>query len=324
MKNVYRLFLAVALSSAALAVPQRINYQGFLTDSAGIPLDTTVAVAFQLFDAPTEGAVVWNEVHPNITVNNGLFSAQLGTYMPLLDVFASDVWLGISIGNNAEMTPRRQIISVPHAYRVGTVDGAYGGTILNKLNVGEGNTNAGDFAMVAGQWNSSDGDHAVVGGGSNNRALGVYSVVAGGGGSTAADSNLALADWSTVGGGRAQAASGRFSTVSGGESNIADGWWSTIPGGYGNLALGQYSFAAGRQATTFYDGTLVWGSSSTGALTYASDDHTVTFRCENGAHFYTHPSATNIGVVLPAGTGAWSSLSDSTDSMFASSSMLRS
>jgi hypothetical protein len=45
--------LAFVLSTvAAFAIPQQINYQGSLTDTDGTPLDTTVSIAFTIFDAP--------------------------------------------------------------------------------------------------------------------------------------------------------------------------------------------------------------------------------------------------------------------------------
>jgi hypothetical protein len=40
------MFISVSVSAA---VPQLINYQGRLTNNVGVPLDTTVALIFQIY-----------------------------------------------------------------------------------------------------------------------------------------------------------------------------------------------------------------------------------------------------------------------------------
>jgi len=111
-------------------------------------------MTFTIYDALTGGTNLWTETHPVITVTDGLFQVQLGSITTLNDLFSANRWLGITVGNNTEMTPRQQVVSVAHAYRVGTVDGASGGTVTSdvvihdRLNVGSGNSNDGSFALV--------------------------------------------------------------------------------------------------------------------------------------------------------------------------------
>ena len=45
----------------------------------------------------------------------------------------TELWLGTTVGADAEMTPRTRIVSVGYSYRVGTVDGARGGAILGDV-----------------------------------------------------------------------------------------------------------------------------------------------------------------------------------------------
>jgi hypothetical protein len=90
----------------------------------------------------------------------------------------------------------------------------------------------------------ASGDYSVVGGGRNNRASGFASTVSGG------DANVASGDYSTVAGGLNNAASGDYSTVMGGEANMATGDSSVILGGLNNLASGDYSAVGGGENNT--------------------------------------------------------------------------
>ncbi|MBI4547124.1 MAG: tail fiber domain-containing protein [Ignavibacteriae bacterium] len=130
---------------------------------------------------------------------------------------------------------------------IGTTNPSYkldvNGTInAGKGSFGSGNINTGTQAFVAG---------------SNNLARGDYSVVSGGGGSSASDSNSALGDYSTVSGGLSNKASGFRSTVGGGDANTASGFRATVPGGHFNAARGDYSFAAGYGARANHDYAVV-------------------------------------------------------------------
>ncbi len=221
----------------AFAVPQQINYQGQLTLTNGSPLDTTVAITFRLYNVVSGGTSLWTETHPSVAVTAGLFQVLLGSVTTLPDSFTANTrWLGVTVGNNTEMTPRRQIATVPYAYRVGTVDGASGGNITsdvsidNRLNVGSGNTNSGSFAIVHGQ---------------NNRAHGNYSAVAGGGGPNASDSNSVFGTSAFIGGGIGNTGYGTYSVIGGGQVNTAGAYGSGVAGGAGNSATGIYSHVGG-------------------------------------------------------------------------------
>lgn len=244
-------FLAILFVTLnAFAIPQLINYQGQLTSPTGTPLDTTVAMTFRLYPVPVGGALSWTESHPSVIVTDGLFNVLLGSVSTLPDQFAVDRWLGITVGNNTEMTPRQRISSVAHAYRVGTVDGASGGTISSdvvisgRINVGSGNTNTGSLAVVHGQ---------------NNKARGDYSVVCGGGGASVLDSNSASGENSAIAGGKQNQATGicssiggglfnsasHFGTVAGGTYNTATNTGAAILGGNSNTASAQYASVGG-------------------------------------------------------------------------------
>ena len=125
----------------------------------------------------------------------------------------AQVWLGITVGNNSETTPRSRIVSVGYSYRVGTVDGASGGTIsgnvniVGKGNIGLNNSNSGLYAFVAGYNDTASGDYSTVSGGYDNTASGSRATVGGG------ISNDATAYTATVGGGYGNGASNTYATV---------------------------------------------------------------------------------------------------------------
>ncbi|MCK4857653.1 MAG: tail fiber domain-containing protein [candidate division Zixibacteria bacterium] len=112
--------LILAAASAMAAVPQMINYQGRLTDSAGVPIDGAQLIKFIIYDDSTDGNELWNSGFQNVTVTGGLFSKQLGAspMPPIPDtVFLDTVrYLGITVGVDPEITPRTKLISVPYAY----------------------------------------------------------------------------------------------------------------------------------------------------------------------------------------------------------------
>ncbi len=125
------LSLAIILSiSPALysqSIPQLINYNGTLTDVNGNPVpDGQYDVAFNIYDAPTGGNVLWTETwNPGTTqvvVTNGNFNAVLGAHNALPSSFFTDnivAYLGITIGTDSEMMPRQRITSVGYAFTAG-------------------------------------------------------------------------------------------------------------------------------------------------------------------------------------------------------------
>ena len=263
-------FFLVAVAVPCWAVPQLVNYQGYMTATDGTPLDSTVTVTFAIYDAESDGTVQWTETHFSVNVSDGLFHVLLGSVTTLPDLFNADRWLGIVVGDDAEMTPRQKVVSVAHAYRVGTVDGASGGTIAgsviitDRLAVGTNhNTDGALSSVTGGSDNIASGANSHVGGGQNNRARGAHSVIGGGGSSVEADSNYTGNDYAVVGGGSANRASGYFSVIAGGARNIASGDRSTVGGGRGNRARGDYSVVAGGGGGTSADTNSASGAYST-------------------------------------------------------------
>lgn len=119
------LFLSAA--SVVAGVPELISYQGRLLDSAGNPVpDGVHSVTFSLYEVPVEGAPFWSETHSTVSVSNGLFSVILGSLTPFSPAATkragSDIWMGITVGSDPEISPRAQLLSVPFAFNADRAD----------------------------------------------------------------------------------------------------------------------------------------------------------------------------------------------------------
>ncbi len=110
-----------------------VNYQGRLADSDGIPLDGTYGMDFSLWDAATDGNLIWPtaepEDHSAVPVSEGLFSVGLGSQtdggIPTT-TWNGDRYLEIIVGGET-LSPRELIRSVPIAGIALTVpDGTIG------------------------------------------------------------------------------------------------------------------------------------------------------------------------------------------------------
>jgi hypothetical protein len=110
---------AVAWSGVGAAtVPQYLTEQGRLFDSTGQPVSGAVTLKFAIYDAPTGGTQKWTEAQ-TITLDSGYFSAELGSVAALpaglFDTATGTLYLGVTVGNDTEISPRQPMLSVPYA-----------------------------------------------------------------------------------------------------------------------------------------------------------------------------------------------------------------
>lgn len=101
------------------AIPKQINYQGILKEGSAL-LDGNYPFTFRIYNDPTGGSALWTESQ-TITVENGLFSAHLGSVTPIAGVPFNRVhFLGITIGTGSELAPRTML--TPSAYSFMSMD----------------------------------------------------------------------------------------------------------------------------------------------------------------------------------------------------------
>ena len=121
--------IAMLTLSAGVAwadeVTSEINYQGRLADSAGGPLSGTYEMTFRLYDVLSGGTVLDTDAH-SVGVENGLFNTEInfdrryfyyfnGSYFNSSYFDGRELWLGITVGTDSEMTPRQELRPVPYA-----------------------------------------------------------------------------------------------------------------------------------------------------------------------------------------------------------------
>ncbi len=111
--------LAIALVAIA-EVPQIIAYQGRLLDAIGDPVaDGPYLIRFRIYDDPSAGSTFWDSGIRQLEAVDGNLSYNLGDTTAIPDnLFAkyANLWLGVQVGADPEMTPRTRLASVGHAY----------------------------------------------------------------------------------------------------------------------------------------------------------------------------------------------------------------
>jgi hypothetical protein len=229
-------------STDQMTIPGLLSYQGKLLDDTGSPVpDSTWPVLFALCAESVGGTPFWIE-NQLVETSDGLFHVLLGQELPIPSVPESgDLFLGMKVGADPEMTPRVRIVSAAYAFLAGRADTA-------------------NYALAGG---GGGGDNAWTRVGSDSVLYTVHSlgIARGGAGnvlygeSTHTHVNLGVACttgtsgqnyfYATVGGGHYNAATGWTATVGGGESNDATGWTATVGGGYRNDAAGSAATVSG-------------------------------------------------------------------------------
>ncbi len=125
--------LLLPLSLFAQA-PSTIGYQSVLTDAVGNPVaDGSQDITFKIYNVSTGGSALWTETQ-TVTTTNGVFSAALGSVSSLTGVsFSQALWLGISVGGGAELSPRIELTGTPYSLIAKAVDAGAAVKSLNTL-----------------------------------------------------------------------------------------------------------------------------------------------------------------------------------------------
>ncbi len=123
-KIIYAAVVTLTLTTLAFAgVPQTINYQGYLKNSAtSTPVSGPVSMTFSLYSSnPPRNNPVWRETQPAVAVANGIYSTRLGSVTPIAAPFDAPYFLGIKVAGDTEMT-LQPLSSVPYAHRAAVAD----------------------------------------------------------------------------------------------------------------------------------------------------------------------------------------------------------
>ncbi len=118
-----------AILGAVTSASSRIlSFQGKLTDSADNPITNATDILFSIYNDQnsSETAFLWQEANSIKPDSDGLFSVLLGKNTPLPDNLFSQnpqLFLGITIGNGPELSPRQQLATVSFANNAEALQG---------------------------------------------------------------------------------------------------------------------------------------------------------------------------------------------------------
>lgn len=115
-------FTEKTIASPNASIPNKISYQGILTNSSGAPVaDGSYDIKFELFNVVSGGAALWSETQTAVPVSNGTFSVLLGSATPLIGIFYQPLWVEITvvsgpgIGSPVVFSPRTELASAAYA-----------------------------------------------------------------------------------------------------------------------------------------------------------------------------------------------------------------
>ena len=145
------LFFILTLFGAVsdAAIPQKINYQGYITNAAGVPVNGTVQIVSSIYNVSSGGSALWTETQ-NITVTHGVYNVVLGDVTPMPLPFDVPYYLGIKVGTDPEMTPRSPLTAVPYAFTANyALSAPIGVGIITSSNIQDGTITNADISPTA-------------------------------------------------------------------------------------------------------------------------------------------------------------------------------
>src|SRR3990167_2966983 len=135
---------SLAYPTALTRAGRLLSFQGRLTDSLGNPITTATNVTYKLYSVSTGGTALYTAGACSTTPDqDGIFSTLIGgsgySPTPPQDVCGSEidssvfsenanVYLGVTVASDSEMTPRQQIANVGYAINAETLQGFPPGT----------------------------------------------------------------------------------------------------------------------------------------------------------------------------------------------------
>src|SRR3989338_5741039 len=130
---------SLAYPSTPVVGNRILSFQGRLTDSRGNPIVAATNMRFRLYTAASGGTSLYDSgtcsVPPDQDgIHNVLIGSSCGAAIAS-SVFTenADVFLGVTVGSDAEMTPRQQVANVPYAMNAETLQGLPLGTNVSTV-----------------------------------------------------------------------------------------------------------------------------------------------------------------------------------------------
>lgn len=140
----------ISTPTTEAAINPQINFQGKLTNTDGTNVTNgTYSIVFSLYSVASGGSAVWTETQGSVSITDGIFQVSLGSVTSLpgsVDFNSSDLYLGIKVGADAEMTPRVRLTAAPYAFNSDRLNGL---TSSNFVQLSPGSQQSG-FVNISG------------------------------------------------------------------------------------------------------------------------------------------------------------------------------
>ncbi len=143
---------SASLAQAQSPTPATWHLQARLSDAAGAPLTAPISLTARVYDVAIGGSPLWTETQ-SVTPLSGVVNVELGVVSAIPNLLLSGTprYLALQVNADAEMLPRRPIVSVPYARRAASAASVEPGASLASNLVGsaqivDGTVSAADLA----------------------------------------------------------------------------------------------------------------------------------------------------------------------------------
>ncbi|MEE2786522.1 MAG: hypothetical protein VX589_04220, partial [Myxococcota bacterium] len=112
LTNWWTAFFVAFIPMSGQAQPgPTLTYQGQLSSIGGEAVNASREMTFRIYAAAEGNQVLWASTHPAVDVVDGIFTAVLGSRAPFDGGLTDqpELYLGVTIGEDVEMTPRMRI-----------------------------------------------------------------------------------------------------------------------------------------------------------------------------------------------------------------------
>ena len=144
-------------NSVAAILGDAIPIQGRLTDASGAALTGDHSVTFSIYDDPAAGNLLCSTNYNPLSMSKGLFNVTVTGCLDS-EIDGDQLYLGVQVDADAEMTPRQAIYAVPYARSLRP-----GANIAGVLDSGSilALTNSSTVDGTKGLWVAADGASGV-------------------------------------------------------------------------------------------------------------------------------------------------------------------
>ena len=125
--------ILLSLVGNVYAVPTQVTQQGRILDTNGTPVEGAHIVFFRLYDAETNGNLLWDDVL-TVQFSSGYYASILGADINANPLDSSTLssyplFLELQLDSNAPMSPRQLITSAPYSQISGVAESVDGGKV---------------------------------------------------------------------------------------------------------------------------------------------------------------------------------------------------